>query len=332
MLAKNYLFLRLVRLRHAEDWLSDGDGLCFIFPKAGSGTYSSSSAVYPLVPGDALAVNSAVGGTITVSAGDFVFWSFSLTIEHLFPLFASMELCLLQSLADSFRSPKFYPASSSVARECHKLLTEAPPQFNLDHRTHILRVASPVLSCEFNRARSQRCGFVRIEEHLTQVFEKLSIDEILNLSLLELANRFSCSRRHLNRLFNQHFGLSVARLRMEMRLLKAVSLLRDPDTKVIDVAGQCGFHHLGLFNTCFKRRFGTSPGLWRKRGSTRGNSLLVPFPARLMVDCGASAAGKLTSDPTTGAGSPIRVFAQPLAQDLLVGPGPEPGPRVRPGQ
>ena len=51
---------------------------------------------------------------------------------------------------------------------------------------------------------------------------------------------------------------------MEMRLLKAISLLRDADAKVIHVAEQCGFNHLGLFNTCFKRRFGTSPGKWRK--------------------------------------------------------------------
>jgi hypothetical protein len=51
---------------------------------------------------------------------------------------------------------------------------------------------------------------------------------------------------------------------MEMRLIKAVSLLRDPTIKIINVAEQCGFNHLGLFNTCFSKRFGTSPGRWRK--------------------------------------------------------------------
>jgi hypothetical protein len=51
---------------------------------------------------------------------------------------------------------------------------------------------------------------------------------------------------------------------MEMRLLKAVSLLVDPDVKIIAVAEKCGFNHLGLFNTCFKKRFGTTPGQWRK--------------------------------------------------------------------
>jgi hypothetical protein len=50
---------------------------------------------------------------------------------------------------------------------------------------------------------------------------------------------------------------------MELRMLRAVTLLRDTRAKVINVAEQCGFNHLGLFNTCFKRRFGTSPGRWR---------------------------------------------------------------------
>jgi len=103
---------------------------------------------------------------------------------------------------------------------------------------------------------------------MIQVFEKLSSAELLNLSVDDLAVRFSCSRRHLNRLFHQHFGLSITSLRMEIRLLKAVSLLRNPQAKVINVAEQCGFNHLGLFNTCFKRRFGVSPGQWRKSGMT----------------------------------------------------------------
>ena len=109
---------------------------------------------------------------------------------------------------------------------------------------------------------------------MIQVFEKLSSAELLKLSVDELAAKFSCSRRHLNRLFHQHFGLSITALRMEIRLLKAVSLLRNPREKVINVAEQCGFNHLGLFNTCFKRRYGTSPGQWRKL-SLGGESALA---------------------------------------------------------
>ena len=48
-----------------------------------------------------------------------------------------------------------------------------------------------------------------------------------------------------------------------MRLLRAAALLRDPTAKVVNVADECGFHHLGLFNTFFRRRFGACPTEWR---------------------------------------------------------------------
>ncbi len=266
MPASNHLSLRLVRLIGPQEWLSNGDDFSFIFPKSGSGSYAGPSGTKPLTAGDVLAVSSALGGRVVASTkGDLVFWAFSMALEQLFPLFASTELCLVPEIASAFRPSRFYAASTPIARECHKLLAEAPPQFDLSHRSHLLRVVSAVLTPEFNHARAQRCGFVRMEDHLTQVFETLSVSEILELSVSHLAERFHCSRRHLNRLFHQHFGLSIAGLRMEMRLLKAASLLRDPDAKVVNVAEQCRFNHLGLFNVCFKRRFGLSPGHWREK-------------------------------------------------------------------
>jgi AraC-like DNA-binding protein len=131
----------------------------------------------------------------------------------------------------------------------------------------LLRVAAAILNGEFRAAHHQRVGLGQVEERIIRVFEELSVDQLLGLSIEELAARFGCSRRHLNRLFHHYFGFSVGALRMEMRLLKAVSLLRDVNAKVINVAAQCGFNHLGLFNTCFKRRFGVSPGCWRKQAA-----------------------------------------------------------------
>ena len=64
----------------------------------------------------------------------------------------------------------------------------------------------------------------------------------------------------------------MASMRMEIRLLKAVSLLRDRSVKIIHVAEQCGFNHLGLFNACFKKRFGNTPSRWRK-GASNGENL-----------------------------------------------------------
>ena len=252
-------------MKPAEELLQNEEGLTFVFSKGGIGKYGSKIAAHRLGAGDILVVNGISGGKFTVyEKGEFVFWSFSVCFEHLLPLFASNEISLLHNITDSFKAAKIYPANSPLALECQRLLGVVPPQFDLDHRGQLIRIAATILSVEFKATQTQRAGFVRPEDHMVQVFERLSASELINLSVGELAGRFNCSRRHLNRLFHQHFGVSVASLRMEMRLLKAVSLLRDPSAKIINVAEQCGFNHLGLFNTCFKRRFGSSPGQWRK--------------------------------------------------------------------
>ena len=263
--ADGHLVLRAIRLRAGEEWPVRGEGIYLVFPQGGSGRFQSRTLEQHVAPGDLVLVGGGDGGKFFASAkGDLVLRTFSLCFEHLFPLFANEEIGNVQNVEETFREARYYPASSAMAGECGRLLGAVPPHFSLDHRIQLLRVFGAILDVELRTVRRKRDGFVRADEHLIRVFEQLSSQEMLTLSVGELADRFGCSRRHLNRLFHQYFGVSVAALRMEMRLLKAASLLRAPGVKVINVAEQCGFNHLGLFNSCFKRRFGTSPGMWRR--------------------------------------------------------------------
>jgi AraC-like DNA-binding protein len=266
MFDQDYFALRLVRLTPSEEWSSQKEGFYFIFPKGGSGQYVSGSSAQRLVPGDVLVCEGNPDGKLNVYHGaEIIFLSFVLRLEHLLPLFAGNEISLLHEVTNHFKGAKLFPAATALAMKCHRLIEEIPSQLDLEYRTHLLRVAAAILNEEFRMAHHQRLGLGQVEERLIRVFEQLSVDQLLDLSVGQLAAKFGCSRRHLNRLFHQYFGFSVGALRMEMRLLKAVTLLRDSDAKVINVAVQCGFNHLGLFNTCFKKRFGVSPGRWRKQ-------------------------------------------------------------------
>lgn len=265
MVSPHHLNLRLVRLRSPEEWVAEGNGCWFLFPKSSGGQFIVGPLIKPLASGDVLVFAPAREAKLRpLDRGEVVFTCFSLCLEHILPLFANEEIVLAQHVLTSFKEARLFPAASPLAIQCHRLLTEVPPQFDFEHRSQVLRVVATVIANELKGLRNQRTGYASMEQHVVQVLEKLSTAEVLTLSVGELASRFNCSRRHLNRLFHQHFGFSVASLKMEMRLLKAVSLLRDPGAKVISVAEDCGFNHLGLFNTCFKKRFGVSPGQWRK--------------------------------------------------------------------
>jgi AraC-like DNA-binding protein len=266
------LTLKLRRLERAEEAEFKRGGFLFVILKSGEGACHCGRLHRHLASGDVLVADSAAGGKIHPRGdGELVLWFFTAECEQLFPLFSGREICLLRKVAEGFKAGRVYPAASPLAKECLRLAAEVPVQLSLEHRTQVLRIVSAILTAEFKAAQPKQSGLLPAQSHAIQVLEGLQTNELLNLSVGELAKKFHCSRRHLNRLFRKHWGLPVAALRMEMRLLKAASLLADPHAKIYGVAAQCGFNHMGPFNSCFKKRFGASPSRWR-RGSANGKN------------------------------------------------------------
>jgi len=263
---ENYLGVKFVRLESGKAWQPPNEGLFFIFLAEGSGDYSDERLTRQLRQGDVLVLrqNGKLTRFVAKQAGMAFRW-FSLQLEQLYPLLDVTELSLIEDVAEEFGSLKPFQASAAQASECQRLIAEIPAAPSLEHRAQVLAIAARILCKEFETARTRRPGFMRAEEHMEKVFQTLSESDFLNLSVSQLASRFGCSRRHLNRLFHQFFGSSIASFRMELRLRRVACLLRNPNLKIITVAEQCGFNHLGHFNACFKHRYGVSPGQWRKR-------------------------------------------------------------------
>ena len=264
----------MLRLEGRQEHRISGDGLVFLFPVGGSGAWSGRGAAHPFSSGDVLVLNRNSGGHLhSTSESGLSLGYLSVAGDQLWTLCAARELTLFTKVMEKLRRPRLHPGADSMALRCHGLIREVPPEANLEQSVQLLRVVAPLLVFEFNEVTKGHNGFHQSEEHFLQALEGLSVAELIDLPIDELAAKFSCSRRHLDRLFQRFSGTSPRALRMEMRLLHAASLLRDFDAKVIKVAEQCGFNHLGLFNTCFKRRFGLSHSEWRKNLPTSNRTL-----------------------------------------------------------
>ena len=329
MLGDDHFKLRLIRLQPSEIWANESrseDEFTFVFLKGGLGKYVFPNAVHRLAPGNVLIFNKhSVGRLQSDEKSECVFATFSVLFEHLFPIFSSNEIALLHNVMANFRAGRVFSPGSAVGVECQPLLEMAYTQPRLQQRSQLLRIVSSILADEFKTVHTQRSGLRWTEDHMIQVFEKLSSSELLKLSVDELAMRFSCSRRHLNRLFHQHFGLSITALRMEIRLLKAVSLLRNPREKVINVAEQCGFNHLGLFNTCFKKRYGASPGQWRKLAmnsehapkNSEGKTATCPLHANGLCPWGGQTGAAMPPKKGQTAAKPVESAIRPATRASL---------------
>lgn len=131
-------------------------------------------------------------------------------------------------------------------------------------RCDLLGLFVDLFSNELARPRAVQPGLARAAARVEALLRRLPESAVMGQSLKELARQCGCSERHFSRLFRDHCGMSVRTRQVQLRLEMAGQLLRESDAKVIHVAMESGYRHLGLFNTMFKKRFGMTPGAWRQ--------------------------------------------------------------------
>ena len=85
------------------------------------------------------------------------------------------------------------------------------------------------------------------------------------MSASKIAKAVGTSRVRLDKAFAAELGRSPGAEVMRRRLAKARHLLTDTDTKVIAIASQTGFCNAPYLIRSFKKAFGASPSVWRRR-------------------------------------------------------------------
>ena len=80
-----------------------------------------------------------------------------------------------------------------------------------------------------------------------------------------LARHAGLSISHMNTLFRNQLGCSPLRYLQDRRLDRARTLLLGPYARVNEVAAVCGYEDTNYFVRLLTRRFGVSPGVWRKQ-------------------------------------------------------------------
>lgn len=74
-----------------------------------------------------------------------------------------------------------------------------------------------------------------------------------------LARRTGVSVRQLERLFANHLGATIGNSYLNIRLARAMTLLKETSLAMVDVALACGFVSTSHFSRAFKHRYGAAP-------------------------------------------------------------------------
>lgn len=92
-----------------------------------------------------------------------------------------------------------------------------------------------------------------VEEHYA---DRITIEDMAALTFY--------SKSHFMKFFKAHTGSSFIEYLNDYRLTMAERLLRSSDLSVLEAAEQSGFDNLSYFNRIFKKKYGSSPGKYRK--------------------------------------------------------------------
>ena len=113
-------------------------------------------------------------------------------------------------------------------------------------------------------------AMVQIEKVIAYMTENFDRD----ISLEQLLKKANMSRRNFYRHFNSCTGTSPFEYLSQLRIRRAIELLRDADISITETANVCGFTDANYMCRIFRTRYGISPGQIRKK--LRTDSELSP--------------------------------------------------------
>ncbi len=108
---------------------------------------------------------------------------------------------------------------------------------------------------KFSQSSSQLID--RVKEYIINNLDK-------DISLTRLADIFSVNSSYLSRIFKQNAGQGVMEFISEVRLNKAVELLKNMDKKISDISQELGFSNPSYFGWFFKKHTNMSPKEYRE--------------------------------------------------------------------
>jgi AraC-like DNA-binding protein len=83
----------------------------------------------------------------------------------------------------------------------------------------------------------------------------------------KLAKKVCLNSKSLQNCFKHLYGKSIFIFGQDVRLEHGKKLLRETDQTIQAIAEDCGYPEQANFGTAFKKKYGVSPGEWRKRES-----------------------------------------------------------------
>ena len=190
---------------------------------------------------------------------------------------AADHLMLLPFYCQDEVKPHVLRATDSAAAEVHFALARVlasfaesarSPYWQTGARAYFLEVLHH-LACRFQAAERLRELFAPQQAKTTRLqklFEHIDRNYASRISLPAAATLAGLSKPQFHAVFKKATGLTLVDYLTQVRLTRAIRLLRETDRSIAEIAMQVGFADQSYFDRRFRRRFGRTPRQYREAG------------------------------------------------------------------
>ena len=278
MLVERHLILQELTLPPSTEWLPHCHGWLMARVAEGMGYWLQPGVESrQLTAGDGLIATRNVNGVIRASQlGPLKLQYFTIQLQYLNGVLTVAEWQQLE-VAPKNPAPlvSIFAAGEPIGQKFMRL-ADNPHGNRLPMRCALLQLWANAVAGLLPAPASPSANGNKLRDHVRELVGQMTEAELAEHSLTELARQLHCSERHFSRLFREEFGVPFHARQIELRLQRARQLLADPDAKIINVAHDTGYRHLGLFHAMFKKRFGLTPAEWHRQSLRKS-----PSPSRL---------------------------------------------------
>lgn len=282
MLLESHLKLSAIQLRPGAEMSLATGSLLFLLLEAGLGYWLSGKHKRELNPGDVLLLHGGCRGILRASqlAALSARW-FIIDPQMINGMITLEERSRLKKFAGQEPGEGVvYAREHELPAQFARVLATESELTDLTLRCQLLALLAPVLAVADTirgEPRAETQGkYVPCVERFQDLSNQMIAEDLLKFNLPQLAAHCGCGVRHLSRLFRVKYGRPFRSVQTEMRLQKARRLLQETGAKIIDIAFESGYRHLGLFNSLFKQHYGMTPSAWRQHSAamkSRGSNL-----------------------------------------------------------
>jgi hemolysin activation/secretion protein/AraC-like DNA-binding protein len=271
MAIERHLVLQELTLLPSGEWKPSERGWVVARVAEGVGYWLLGGSARELNPGDGFVASFNAGIIVRASQlGPLKLQLFTVQPQYLSGLLTMTEWHQLESASENpLTRVSFFTASEPPGQKFARIAAQTSTD-GLTMRCALLQLWTGAVASLIGPL-SASAGGNKLRERFRQLVGQLPEAKLSECTLSELSAQLHCSERHFSRLFREEFGVPFRARQIELRLQHARHLLTNPDAKIINVAYDSGYRHLGLFNSMFKKRFGATPSEWRQQNLKKEN-------------------------------------------------------------